>query len=150
MDTNFEIKYYTCGFCFSNDRKSVLLVQKNNPEWQKGKLNGVGGKMEPNEDAYSCMIREFEEEVGVKTDFSDWQSFLTIDVINKARVYFFKSFLLDQFQIPIENDVGELLYCCSVEKIFKSNTLYNLKWIIPLALDKDVVTADVYDNGVNG
>ena len=44
---NNTIKYVT-GFLFSPDKKSVVLINKNRPAFQVGKLNGVGGKIEEN------------------------------------------------------------------------------------------------------
>ena len=35
------------GFAFTEDRRSVILIRKNRPEWQAGRLNGVGGHIEP-------------------------------------------------------------------------------------------------------
>jgi hypothetical protein len=37
---------YVCGFMFANDFTEVALIRKNKPEWQRGKLNGIGGKVE--------------------------------------------------------------------------------------------------------
>lgn len=31
---------YVCGFMFNEDYSEVLLINKNKPEWQKGKKNG--------------------------------------------------------------------------------------------------------------
>lgn len=53
---------------FSLDKTKVVLIQKNRPEWQKGKLNGVGGKKEKTDfNLFSTMIRKFKEETGVDT-----------------------------------------------------------------------------------
>ena len=56
----------SCGLVFSPDHSEVLMIQKNRPEWQAGKLNGIGGKFEPGEDALQCMIRETSEETTLK------------------------------------------------------------------------------------
>lgn len=36
---------YVCGFLMSYDMDKVVLIKKNRPDWQKGKWNGVGGKI---------------------------------------------------------------------------------------------------------
>ena len=61
------MKQYVLGFAFSRDKKDIILISKLNPEWQKGKLNGVGGKVEF-EDAspMDAMYREFKEETGIE------------------------------------------------------------------------------------
>ncbi len=40
------MKRYVAGLMFSKDEKYVALVIKNKPDWQKGLLNGIGGKIE--------------------------------------------------------------------------------------------------------
>jgi 8-oxo-dGTP pyrophosphatase MutT (NUDIX family) len=46
---------------------NVLLVRKNRPEWQKGRLNLVGGKIEPGETPEEAAVRELYEEAGFKS-----------------------------------------------------------------------------------
>ncbi len=55
---------YVLGFMFSPDEKKVLLIWKNRPSWQAGKLNGIGGKVNPGETPLEAMEREFIEETG--------------------------------------------------------------------------------------
>jgi 8-oxo-dGTP pyrophosphatase MutT (NUDIX family) len=45
---------------------SIVMIEKDRPDWQKGKLNLPGGKLEKNEDPYDCAYREFEEETGIQ------------------------------------------------------------------------------------
>lgn len=46
--------------------KDILLVTKAKPEWQKGKLNLLGGKVELNETPTQAAIRELYEESGIE------------------------------------------------------------------------------------
>lgn len=71
-------KQYVLGFLI--DVGYVLLIRKNRPEWQAGKLNGIGGHVEPNENIYRAMVREFKEETG--KDINDWKLFA--QMYNKA------------------------------------------------------------------
>lgn len=64
---------YVVGFLFSSSMGQVVLVEKQRPEWQAGKLNGVGGKIEDGESDYEAMAREFREETG--KDVSTWTRF---------------------------------------------------------------------------
>jgi len=54
---------YCLGFLFYSN--SVLLIEKLKPDWQKGKLNGIGGHVEENETPDYSMIREFKEETSL-------------------------------------------------------------------------------------
>jgi len=43
----------------------ILLVLKDRPEWQKGRLNLVGGKIEKGETPGHAAMRELQEEAGL-------------------------------------------------------------------------------------
>ena len=66
-----DIVRYVLGFAF-HPARGVVLIRKNRPEWQAGKLNGVGGKIERGELPEQAMAREFEEETGYHTVAADW------------------------------------------------------------------------------
>ena len=63
---------YVLGFMFDPAMRNVVLIRKNRPTWQAGLLNGVGGKIEPEEAPLQAMVREFEEETGFRTSKEDW------------------------------------------------------------------------------
>lgn len=63
---------YVLGFMFSPDAELVALICKDKPAWQKGALNGIGGKIEEGETPIEAMVREFEEETGCKTSKEQW------------------------------------------------------------------------------
>ena len=50
------------GFLTDN----VLLIEKNRPEWQAGRYNLPGGKIEEGETPEAAAVRELEEEAGIK------------------------------------------------------------------------------------
>ncbi|MFT4553947.1 MAG: 8-oxo-dGTP diphosphatase [Chlamydiales bacterium] len=58
------------GYVMSPDKKKVLLVHRNarDNDDHLGKYNGLGGKMEPNEDIVTCMKREIHEEAGIECE----------------------------------------------------------------------------------
>ena len=57
----------TLGFVLSEDKQSVLLVHRNRRTGDQhlGKYNGLGGKLEKDEDVLSCLKREIKEESGL-------------------------------------------------------------------------------------
>ncbi len=58
----------TLGYILSPDRSQTLLIHRNAREDDQhlGKYNGLGGKMEPDEDVGTCMRREIREEAGLE------------------------------------------------------------------------------------
>ena len=60
----------TLGYVLSPDRRRVLMVHRNaRPGDQHlGKYNGLGGKVERDEDVVAGMRREIREEAGIECD----------------------------------------------------------------------------------
>ncbi len=52
------------------DNEEILLLRKNNPDWQKGLYNGIGGKVELNTTPLETIIKKCQEELGV--NISNW------------------------------------------------------------------------------
>ena len=52
------------------DNKEILLLKKNNPDWQRGLYNGIGGKVELNTTPLETKIKKCQEELGV--NISNW------------------------------------------------------------------------------
>lgn len=118
---------YTLGFLFDNTLERVVLIEKTKPEWQKGKLNGVGGKVELGELPHMTMIREFKEETGMYVSW--WTEYA--ELIGKDYVvYIFYSQgdveLIKQTteEKPVIANIHQLAGCIS-----------NIKWLIPLAIN---------------
>lgn len=61
---------YVVGFMFNQPMDSVVLISKNRPTWQAGKMNGVGGHIEDGETPQQAMEREFREETGI--GYREW------------------------------------------------------------------------------
>ena len=124
------------GFLFRNDFKEVALIQKQKPDWQKGKLNGIGGKIEPGEKPIQAMRREFKEEAGA--EIKKWENFCNLNSSDGSwYVYFFCS----SESATITSMESEKVDWYSVKKIPDLPTIPNLKWIIPLAIDNDAIFA---------
>lgn len=60
----------TLGYVMSPDGTQVLLVHRNRRSHDAhfGKYNGLGGKLERDEDVVACMRREVREESGLECD----------------------------------------------------------------------------------
>lgn len=69
----------TLVFIFNPNLDKVWLIKKESPEWQRGLLNGLGGKTEGEESPIDCAIRELQEESGlIKKDLVEVGSMVGI------------------------------------------------------------------------
>lgn len=131
------MKQYVLGFAFDPPKERVLLIQKNRPDWQAGRLNGIGGKVERNETLSGAMAREFYEETGFNTHVGGWRHFATMQA-PKWRVFAFAHMDMDFLPTP-----WPLRAASETEQLFLERArgnpspswLSNLHWLIPLALD---------------
>lgn len=123
------------GFLFSPDEKYVVLIKKNRPKWQEGKYNGVGGHMNSNDEtALQAMIRKFKEETGL--EIIDWKSFAegyNVDD-NNTRVDFFVA--KSEFYDTVTSKEDEHVSIIARRDLSFLPLIYNLNWLILLALDK--------------
>lgn len=118
---------YVAGFMF-NSSGEVALVRKNKPEWQKGRLNGIGGKIEEGETPLAAMIREFEEETGYLQP--SWDQFCTLTG-DGFEVHFF-SVLGDTSLLRTMEE--EEIVVVEVEEVQIGTCIPNLTWLIPMAM----------------
>ena len=80
---------YVAGFVFRKEGTEVALIKKNKPDWQRGKLNGVGGKVEPFDDSdHQAMAREFREETGVTTQAGQWSEIAELNCADATITFF--------------------------------------------------------------
>jgi 8-oxo-dGTP diphosphatase len=127
---------YVVGFMFSRELDKVLLIQKNRPEWQAGKWNGIGGKVEEPETTTEAMVREFKEETSIQTYEKDWtfkgvfihsERNWAVDVfIAKGNVYEATTVTDERVEIVNLNELGNY------------PLVPNLKWLIPIVLGEQV------------
>jgi 8-oxo-dGTP diphosphatase len=127
------IHNYVCGFCFDNDFRQVALIWKNKPAWQKGKLNGIGGKIEPNETPLQAMRREFKEETGVFV--AQWKPLIQLSG-NDWIVCFFCSVAAEKDFEYIKSTEDEEVSKIPVDSFDDFAHIENLRWLIPFAIDR--------------
>jgi 8-oxo-dGTP diphosphatase len=127
-----QVTEYVTGFCFDASSNNVLLIKKNRPEWQKGRLNGIGGKIEPGETPMQAMLREFEEECGNNSRDLLWRQFACRMYTSGNFVNFFYAYATHMFE-PIQMTDEYVMWVNMDGPIFTSLGLDNLAWLIPHA-----------------
>lgn len=131
----------TLGYILSPDRKKTLMVHRNKrPEDQHlGKYNGLGGKMEPNEDIFQCLVREIKEEAGITCVETvlrgtiNWTGFGPNGENWLGFIY-----RIDRFEgVPkASNEEGELDWV-DVDRLLELPMWEGDKYFIPLVFDND-------------
>lgn len=123
---------YVCGFLITPDRSRVLLIRKRRPAWQVGRLNGVGGKIEPGETPAQAIRREFREEAGL--DISVWREVLVLTGPD-WQGHFFRAF----GEVDAARSITDEQLEIHPARNLPLDVIPNLHWIIPLLLDDDPV-----------
>jgi 8-oxo-dGTP pyrophosphatase MutT (NUDIX family) len=109
----------------------VLLVLKDKPEWQKGKLNLLGGKIEPGEIPEEAAKRELMEESGL--DCLSYPILCGRIVGKDWTVYCCVTDVIDTQQLTPRPEETEVVAWYHWPTIFGDSRLIpNLKIIIPL------------------
>ncbi len=138
---------YTLGFMFSKEGDKVLLIQKDRPKWQAGKLNGIGGKidhfLDSESDLRTTQVREFHEETTIGTAIEEWELFAIItgtetedktgtEVGSTYNIYCYRCFSDKMFEAAqIESEIPTII---SSFRTHEWNCLTNVNWLVPMAL----------------
>lgn len=127
-------KLYVVGFAFDTAKTRVALIRKNRPTWQAGRLNGIGGKIEEGETPLDAMSREFQEETGYPYPIW-WESFCVYSGPDYTVNFFYAAGVNLQ---DCRTATDEEVIIFKISEIPEKELIYNLNWLIPLALDEFV------------
>lgn len=130
--------FYVVGFLFDNACENVLLIRKLKPDWQKGLLNGIGGKVESGEKIENSMIREFDEET-TNTKPLNWRRYCIMSGTNNDG----SEFCVDVFSArtdviaDIKSKESEVVELHSTQRVCsgQEKTIGNVPWLVSMAMD---------------
>lgn len=123
---------FVLGFMFDDDCERVALIQKKHPTWQRGKLNGIGGRVEKMDvDVAGALVREFEEETGLKTCVDCWHHFADFTNMTTFIVTCFRMWSDDIWKLssPTEECVDIFL----IDDLDYTKCVHMLDVLIPVA-----------------
>lgn len=125
---NSTMTDYTLSFVFNPEVTRVLLIKKNRPEALAGNWNGIGGKLDPNEDTYDGALRELREEANIGAELKH----LAEVEINGSVIYCFygisKEF--DAYQTMTDEVVRPM----GIQTLLEFPLDPDASWLIMLAL----------------
>jgi 8-oxo-dGTP diphosphatase len=131
----------TVGYVLSPDRRRVLMIHRNtrDDDHHLGKYNGLGGKLEANEDAAAGMRREIREEAGVEClqlslrGTISWPGFG-----EQGEDWFGFLFLVTQFSgTPLDRNPEGTLEWIEIEEVMKLSLWDGDRHFLPLVFDAD-------------
>ena len=129
------MKKYSCGFIFDLQKQRVLLIKKKPNSPTPNLWNGHGGKIEENESALDCIIRETQEELGIS--IKTWNEFCELRGDNWT-VHFFRTFTNKiSLAKQMEDELIEIFNLKLIPKV-----VTNVNWLLQIALNIDNDRAD--------
>lgn len=144
-----NIRHLVVALIFDPTLERVLLVRKiakGRMRWMNGRLNGPGGKVEPNELAADAARRELHEETGINLcgqSALTWLHTEKFTAVNpgadEAHVHFFFG---TAFQQPRQMEVEPVFWLSIEEALNDPMLIDNLREFIPQALAAIMLSPD--------
>ena len=132
----------TLGYVLSPDGKQVLLIHRNRrpDDAHFGKYNGLGGKLEAQEDVVSGIRREIREEAGIECGSLHLRGTVSWPGFGKhGEDWFGFIFIIDAWTgVPnADNSEGTLTWV-SIEKILELPLWEGDLYFLPLVFDPNI------------
>jgi 8-oxo-dGTP diphosphatase len=134
------VTQYVLGFLFHGAplARRVALIRKAKPDFQRGKLNGIGGKIEPGESAYEAQIREFKEETGHYAHA--WNLFCIYQYEPTYEIFCFWSDAFGERAPFLEQTTDEEPNWYYLRAIEEENLMSSVSWLARMAnFDRGVI-----------
>lgn len=131
----------TLGYIMSPDGRQVLLIHRNTraTDQHLGKYNGLGGKLEPQEDVVSGLKRELREEAGIECDQVLLRGTINWPGFGQAgEDWFGFIFRIDAFSgTPFTQNAEGSLHWVPVEQVLTLPLWEGDKYFLPLVFNDD-------------
>lgn len=134
-DSTAEPRFvYVLALLFTANGERVVLMRRTRPAWQAGRVNALGGKIMAGEAPGDAAQREVREETGVDVPADEWEELLVWeDAV--YRMHVMKSFSARAESARTVED--QEVFLAPVSRL-PANVIDNLRWLVPLARDRDV------------
>ena len=131
----------TLGYVLSPDRSEVLMIHRNVREGDHhlGKYNGLGGKLEADEDIVAGMRREIHEEAALDCVEMDLRGTISWPGFGKhGEDWFGFIFVVTRFTgTPLERNAEGTLEWVAVERLLELPLWEGDRHFLPLVFDAD-------------
>ncbi|MCD9030891.1 8-oxo-dGTP diphosphatase [Luteimonas sp. Y-2-2-4F] len=131
----------TLGYVLSPDRRRVLLIHRNAraDDQHLGKYNGLGGKLEADEDIVAGMRREIREEAGIDCEELQLRGTVSWPGFGKqGEDWFGFVFLVTRYRgTPLEANAEGALEWVDVDRVLGLPMWEGDRHFVPLVFDAD-------------
>jgi len=132
----------TLGYVLSQDRSRVLMVHRNRRPGDAhfGKYNGLGGKLQTDEDVVACMKREIREEASIESVSLRLRGTISWPGFGKqGEDWFGFVFVIDEWtgEVPASNDEGTLEWI-TIDRVLSLPLWEGDRFFLPLVFDSAV------------
>lgn len=131
----------TLGYVLSADAREVLLIHRNarRDDQHLGKYNGLGGKIERDEDVVAGMRREIREEAGIECDGLRLRGTISWPGFGKqGEDWLGFVFLIDRYRgEPFDSNPEGTLEWVPVDRILELPLWEGDRHFLPLVFDDD-------------
>lgn len=131
----------TLGYILSPDRSQVLMIHRNKrlDDYHLGKYNGLGGRLEADEDIVSGIKREVEEESGLIVEEAILRGTISWPGFGKhGEGYFGFIFRIERWQgTPHEGNHEGTLEWISLDALLTLPMWPSDRYFLPLVFDQD-------------
>jgi 8-oxo-dGTP diphosphatase len=129
----------TLGYVFSPDRQAVLMIHRNARPLDAhfGKYNGLGGKLEREEDVISGLCREVREEAGIACDAIELAGTISWPGFGKnGEDWFGFIFRITRFSgTPLASNSEGVLEWVEIKRVFSLPLWEGDQFFLPLIFD---------------
>lgn len=144
MDQSPKFKGYVLIVAMDEGRGFVLLGKKQRPEWQAGKFNFPGGRIEGSEHPVRSASRELCEETGLKVKEEKLDHFLTLKCLDQRRVFCYRVVIDQETLFKSKSSGDEVFSPRGIDAVlgddFKPELVPYTSMIMRLALEENLET----------
>lgn len=137
------IKY---SLVYLKSERGILLIKKERPDWQKGKLNLIGGHVENGESYIEAAYREVFEETGldIKKEPYPYEAINFVGIITGSgyKVAVFYGEVPEWSVEKVKTKTDEEVKWVPKHRLTTTNLMPNLYLMIPLIEDNKLFVLD--------
>ncbi len=138
----------TLVYVQKDDKTLMILPGPHKHDLYKGKWNGLGGKLDPEETPEQCAIREVKEESGLKPAKLKLAGILTFPKVDRENNWYTFVYTCSEFTGRLKESTEGKLKWCQTDKLLELNLWEGDYIFLPWIFERKLFSAKfIYDEG---